>query len=71
MNPFAQPTGFGTILDAPVHMLPPERVLLYSTVFGVRPERCLEIGTLHGGSAVITVAALDDIGSGKLVCVDP
>jgi predicted O-methyltransferase YrrM len=72
MNAQAEPTRFGTIHDAPVHMLPSERVLLYSTVFGVRPERCLEIGTLHGGSAMITVAALDDIGGdGRLICVDP
>jgi predicted O-methyltransferase YrrM len=71
MNAFSEPSRFGTIHDAPVHMLPPERVLLYSMVFGTRPERCLEIGTLHGGSAMITVAALDDIGRGKLVCIDP
>lgn len=71
MNAQSEPSRFGTIHDAPVHMLPPERVLLYSMVFGVRPQRCLEIGTLHGGSAMITVAALDDIGSGRLVCVDP
>ncbi|HEY2480212.1 MAG TPA: class I SAM-dependent methyltransferase [Solirubrobacterales bacterium] len=71
MNVQSEPTRFGMIHDAPVHMLPSERVLLYSMVFGVRPERCLEIGTLYGGSAMITVAALDDIGSGRLVCIDP
>jgi predicted O-methyltransferase YrrM len=70
-NAHAEPTRFGTIHDAPVHMLPPERVLLYSMIFGVRPTRCLEIGTLHGGSAMITVAALDDLGDGRLVCIDP
>lgn len=67
-----QPTRFETIHDAPVEMLPPERVLLYSLVFGLRPKRCLEIGTLYGGSARITVAALDDAEcDGRLVCVDP
>jgi predicted O-methyltransferase YrrM len=71
MTTQSEPSRFGTIHDAPVHMLPSERVLLYSMVFGVRPQRCLEIGTLHGGSAMITVAALDDVGSGSLVCVDP
>jgi predicted O-methyltransferase YrrM len=71
MNAFAEPSRFDTIHDAPVHMLPPERVLLYSTIFGTRPKRCLEIGTLHGGSAMITVAALDDIDQGRLVCIDP
>jgi predicted O-methyltransferase YrrM len=71
MTAHAEPTRFGTIHDAPVHMLPPERVLLYALVFGLRPARCLEIGTLYGGSAMITVAALDDVGHGSLVCVDP
>lgn len=65
------PYRFTHVFDAPVHMLPGERVALYSAVFSARPERCIEIGTLHGGSAVITVAALDDIGGGRLVCVDP
>ncbi len=48
-----------------------ERVVLYSAVFGLRPRRCLEIGTHKGGSAAIIVAALDDIGEGTLACVDP
>jgi len=38
---------------------------------GLRPQRCLEIGTHFGGSAVIIAAALDDIGRGKLHCLDP
>lgn len=71
VTPHAQPMRFGRIHEAPVHMLPPERVLLYALVFGLRPERCLEVGTLHGGSAMITVAALDDVGQGCVVCVDP
>lgn len=48
-----------------------ERVLLYAMVYGVRPKRVLEIGTFLGGSAVILAAALDDIGDGVMVCVDP
>ena len=48
-----------------------ERVLLYTSVFSCRPKRCLEIGTFRGGSALIIVAALNDMGSGRLVCVDP
>jgi hypothetical protein len=52
-------------------MLWPERVLIYSLVYGLRPRRCLEVGTFQGGSAVLIVAALDDIGDGRLVCVDP
>lgn len=66
------PYRFTHVFDAPVHMLPGERTALYATVFASRPQRCLEIGTLHGGSAVITVAALDDIGQeARLACVDP
>jgi predicted O-methyltransferase YrrM len=48
----------------------PERVVLYSLIFGLRPQRCLEIGTKMGGSALIISAALDDIGAGQLICVD-
>jgi predicted O-methyltransferase YrrM len=52
-------------------MVWPERLLLYSNVYGLRPKRLLEIGTCWGGSAAIIVGALDDIGDGKLICVDP
>ncbi|MDA8018748.1 MAG: class I SAM-dependent methyltransferase [Thermoanaerobaculia bacterium] len=58
-------------LEVGAEMLPPERVLLYSLVFGLRPERSLEIGTFRGGSAAMMCAALDDVGTGRLVCVDP
>lgn len=59
------------LLDAPAELLLPERLLMYSLVRGLRPERCLEIGTHFGGSTTITCAALDDVGSGRMVCVDP
>lgn len=52
-------------------MIYPERTLLFALVLGVRPQRVLEIGSFRGGSAKIIVAALNDIGAGKLVCVDP
>lgn len=60
-----------TLLGAPAELLLPERLLLYALVRGLRPERALEIGTHFGGSTTITCAALDDIGSGRLICVDP
>jgi predicted O-methyltransferase YrrM len=66
-----RPDRFGMIEDAPVLMSWSERVVLYSTVFGLRPRRSLEIGTHKGGSATIIIAALDDIGAGSLICVDP
>jgi predicted O-methyltransferase YrrM len=49
----------------------PERVLLYSLVFGLQPRRCLEIGTFRGGSSAIICGALDDTGFGQLACVEP
>ena len=60
-----------TLLDAPAELLLPERLLMYSLVRGLRPARCLEIGTHFGGSTTITCAALDDVGAGRLICVDP
>ncbi len=60
-----------TLAEAPVSMLPSERLLLYALVRGLRPRRSLEIGTLFGGSALIIGAALDEIGEGALICVDP
>lgn len=66
-----QPDRFGVLYNAPVLMTFTERVVLYGTVFGQRPARCLEIGTHQGGSAAIIVAALDDVGAGSLVCIDP
>jgi predicted O-methyltransferase YrrM len=64
------PRRFGIIYTAPVLMTVSERVVLYGIVFGLRPRRCLEIGTNKGGSSLIIGAALDDIGAGRLVCVD-
>jgi cephalosporin hydroxylase len=60
-----------TLLGAPAELLLPERLLLYAIVRGIRPARCLEIGTHFGGSTTITCAALDDSGQGRVVCVDP
>ena len=43
------------VLDADAELLGVERVLLYSLVFGLRPQRVLEIGTFKGGSADVMV----------------
>src|SRR5690606_4468924 len=43
-------------------MLPRERLYLYSTVFALAPERCLEIGVSQGGSSQIIHAALPALG---------
>jgi hypothetical protein len=56
---------------APAQLVTPERLLLYALVYGLRPKHCLEIGTAQGGSALIICSALDEIGLGQLVIVDP
>jgi FkbM family methyltransferase len=65
------PNRFEVVHRAPVWMTMSERVLLYGLIAGLRPRRCLEIGTFKGGSALIITAALDDLGEGRLACVDP
>jgi predicted O-methyltransferase YrrM len=65
------PSGLASVWGAPAQLTLPERLLLYSLVLGLRPRRLLEIGSYRGGSAVIIVAALDDIGEGALTCIDP
>lgn len=67
----ANPKSLNVIHDAPAWLTPSERLLIYTTVFGLMPHRVLEIGTLHGGSAAIICGAMDDVGHGSLVCVDP
>ncbi|MCS7198692.1 MAG: class I SAM-dependent methyltransferase, partial [Candidatus Bipolaricaulota bacterium] len=59
------------IRTAPAMLATSERLLLYALIYGLRPQRCLEIGTARGGSALITCEALDQLGSGHLVIVDP
>ena len=59
------------VSDAPALMLRPERVLLHALVRALQPSRVLEIGTHKGGSTLIMCAALDEIGDGTIVCVDP
>jgi cephalosporin hydroxylase len=62
--------GFNAVYTAPAEMRMPERVALYSLIFGIQPKNCLEIGTFRGGSSAIICGALDDTGFGQLACVD-
>lgn len=66
-----RPGRFGVVYTTPAHMTATERVFLYAFVFGLRPVRTVEIGTFRGGSALVIGAALDDLGAGTLVCIDP
>ena len=69
---------FGVVINAPSEMTVSERIFLYSLVRGSRPKRILEIGTNHGGSALVMSAALEDIigfkgakHAGAIVGIDP
>ena len=60
------------ITAAPVWMTHAERLLLFTLTFTLRPSRYVEIGTLHGGSALIVCSAMDALdGDGRMACVDP
>jgi cephalosporin hydroxylase len=63
--------SMNTVLDVCAEMMEPERVLLYSLVFALKPSACLEIGTFRGGSSAIICKAMDDNEHGRLVCIDP
>lgn len=61
----------GAIYNNPSDMSIDERMFLYTLIRGYRPERALEIGTRHGGSAAIIACAMEDNGKGCIVGVDP
>jgi predicted O-methyltransferase YrrM len=63
--------GLPHIFTVPAEMQLSERLLLYSLIYGLKPAVCLEIGVFKGGSALIICAALDDIGQGRLIAIDP
>ena len=67
----SQLQAMGRLATAPAHLTKQERMVLYALTIGLRPERVLEIGTLHGGSAQVICAGLDDVDRGRMVCVDP
>jgi hypothetical protein len=63
--------ALGVINTAPAWLTGAERLLLFSLVYSLRPQRYLEIGVLHGGASLIASAAMDASGhDGKLILVD-
>lgn len=66
-----RPESFRKVYLAPALMSPQERVFLYGLAFAFGPKRYLEIGTCHGGSAMLVSAALDDLREGAAYGVDP
>jgi predicted O-methyltransferase YrrM len=68
------PERVGIVFDNPSEMNVSERLFLYSLIRGSRPQRVLEIGSRHGGSASIIAAAMEDIDArhpGRIFGVDP
>jgi predicted O-methyltransferase YrrM len=65
------PERIGIVYRVPTEMNIEERLFLYALIRGVRPERVLEIGSRHGGSAAIIACALEDNSRGRVIGVDP
>lgn len=65
------PERVGVVYSARSGMRIDEKLYLYAFARGFRPERALEIGVGKGGSASIITNAMEEVGHGKLVGVDP
>jgi hypothetical protein len=66
--------SWGRILgayDAPSQTTHSERLFTYGLIMAKRPERVLEIGFRFGGNSFLMLCALEDVGHGKLVAIDP
>jgi predicted O-methyltransferase YrrM len=68
---FHSPERFGTVYEAQSGMRVDEKIFLYAFVRGFRPHRSLEIGVARGGSALITTNAMEEVGHGHHIGVDP
>lgn len=71
VTPLAPLPTLTRIYNTPAEMTTPERLQVYSLIYGIKPRYCLEIGTFRGGSAFLICGAMDETGFGHLVCVDP
>ena len=67
----SSPERVGAVYSAQSGMRVDEKLFLYAFIRGFRPHRALEIGVAMGGSALITTNAMEEIGHGHLVGVDP
>lgn len=52
------------------YILPEMARDLYEFILKHQPQNCLELGFGHGASSCYLAAALDEVGSGHLTCVD-
>lgn len=57
--------------DAPAETTHGERLFIFGLVMAKRPERVLEIGFRFGGTSFLIACALEDLGRGRLVSIDP
>nr|VFK19822.1 MAG: Methyltransferase domain-containing protein [Candidatus Kentron sp. LPFa] len=62
-----------TLLEVPSLMPMAPRLMLWSLVYGLAPQRYLEIGTDAGGSAMIVLSAIRALGLADFrgACIDP
>jgi len=61
----------GIVYRVPSEMSIEERLFLFALIRGIRPQRVLEIGSRHGGSAAIISCAMEDNGRGRVIGIDP
>jgi predicted O-methyltransferase YrrM len=65
-------TRLDVVTWTPAWLSRAERLMIYTLIFSLRPQRYLEIGTFQGGSALIVASALDALDAdGRIFCVDP
>lgn len=66
------PLGALEVLNwAPAQLTASERLMLFTLIYSLRPQRYLEIGTFEGGSALIVGAAMDAANlESSITCVD-
>jgi len=57
-------------IDGIPYILPEMARDLYQFILRQKPQNCLELGFAHGASSCYLAAALDELGSGHLTCVD-
>jgi predicted O-methyltransferase YrrM len=64
-------TQLGVVRTSPAWLTTSERLLLFTLIYSLRPQRYLEIGVLSGGASLIVAKAMDAVPyTGRLVLVD-
>jgi predicted O-methyltransferase YrrM len=69
---FTVPTDFVTrIFSVPALLSMQERLMLYTLIVSLQPDRVREIGACYGGSTAIMACAMDGVGKGTIYSIDP